>query len=263
MTTIITGGCETRHPSSYRMSRPNGLPHFVILIIRTYGEFQIGSEAFNVTPPHILIIAPNTPYSYSNPNGEYMDDWFQFKVSESQEAEQLLPMCNKPFPIDNHALFTFCIRQLLWEINYGQPDFSPSNINALLTLFFNHVGTAYLAKDNVQLRSPYITQLQHIRLEMENSTYTTHSIQKYAQQLNISESYFQYLYKSLFGISFQQDLIQFRVAYAKHMISTCDLPLEQIAEACGYSNEIHFYRQFKKLTGTTPAKYRKSNSTQP
>jgi len=47
------------------------------------------------------------------------------------------------------------------------------------------------------------------------------------------------------------------VDYAKELITSTTLPLEQIAYACGYSNEIHFYRQFLRKTGMTPGEYRK------
>ena len=63
--------------------------------------------------------------------------------------------------------------------------------------------------------------------------------------------------KKLFGVSFQQDLILMRVTRARFNLSTSNLSLSQIAELCGYNNEVHFYRQFKKLTGVTPAQYRK------
>lgn len=98
-----------------------------------------------------------------------------------------------------------------------------------------------------------------IRLEIANSLTEPHSIEKHAKELKISASYFQYLYKKIFGVSFQHDLIQIRINYAKYVLLTSNLPIDQIAETCGYSNEVHFYRQFKKITGTTPAKFRLSS----
>ena len=257
MIEAIKGGCETRHPSTYRMSRPKGLPNYVVLIIRTHGEFQIGIESFSITPPQVIILAPNTPYSYGNPNGEYVDDWLHFEISDSPYLQNLIAMCNKPFPIDKHNLYTFCIRQILWELTYNDSSYAQDNINALFSLLFNHLITAYNTQDSLRERSPYLSQLQLLRLEMENSLADKHSIKDYAQKLNISESYFQYLYKDLFGIPFQQDLIRMRVDHAKYIITTSNLPLECVAEVCGYTNEVHFYRQFKKMTGISPAKFRK------
>ncbi len=258
MIKAIKGGCETKHPSTFRMSRNKGLPNYVILIVRTYGEFQIGTEFFSVTPPQVIIIAPDTTYHYGNPHGDYVDDWLHFEIEHSPLIQQLLSMSNKPFIIGNHYLFSFCIRQILWELSYGQSPFAQNNMDALFTLLFNHLIAAYDAKDSLSTMNPFRSHLQLMRLEMENSVYEKHSIREHAQKLNVSESYFQYLYKSLFGISFRQDLIRMRVEYAKYIMTTSNLTLEQVAEICGYTNEIHFYRQFKKLMGTSPAKFRKS-----
>jgi len=48
-----------------------------------------------------------------------------------------------------------------------------------------------------------------------------------------------------------------RIDYAKDLLETSDLKLEQIAEYCGYSSEVHFYRQFKSIMEMTPAEYRR------
>lgn len=78
--------------------------------------------------------------------------------------------------------------------------------------------------------------------------------------LHISESYFQVLYRRLFGVSFQKDLISMRIDYAKTLLETSDLSVSAVSEMCGYQTEVHFFRQFKSLTGTTPLRYRKGVS---
>lgn len=62
----------------------------------------------------------------------------------------------------------------------------------------------------------------------------------------MSTSHFQHLYSQFFGVSFQNDLIQMRISHAEKLLQTTLLSMEQIAEACGYSNSTHFFRQFKK-----------------
>ena len=61
MIRAITGGYKTIHPSTYRMSRPKGLPHFVLLIVHSHGNFVINSEHFSVEPPQIIVLSPHTP----------------------------------------------------------------------------------------------------------------------------------------------------------------------------------------------------------
>ena len=53
-----------------------------------------------------------------------------------------------------------------------------------------------------------------------------------------------------------------RIEYAKELIISTNLPLEHIAYSCGYSNEVHFYRQFLSKTGMTPGDYRKNYTIQ-
>jgi AraC family transcriptional regulator len=47
-----------------------------------------------------------------------------------------------------------------------------------------------------------------------------------------------------------------RIEFACRELAKANLSLAQIALAAGFSNQAHFSRTFKRLTGTTPAKYR-------
>lgn len=258
MIQAITGGYETRHPSTYQMSRPKGLPHYVLLIIRTRGEFQLGENFFTANPGDALLISPNIPYYYGNPDGDYVDDWLHFAIGECPLKDQLNQISNTSFPVGNIELYTFCIRQILWELSYGSSDYAKENMDSLFKLLFNHLLAAYQSRNALETSLPYYNELQLVRLEIANSFSEPHSIGAHARKLKISESYFQYLYKKHFGVSFHHDLIRVRIDHAKFSLLTSNLTINQIAEACGYTNEVHFYRQFKKVTGTSPAKFRKS-----
>ena len=53
-----------------------------------------------------------------------------------------------------------------------------------------------------------------------------------------------------------QDLIEARINAARQLLTATDLPVHEIAAACGYQNATHFMRQFKEITGLTPSAYR-------
>ena len=65
----IQGGCSAAHPRAFHMSRPEGLPNYVLLLIRSCGEFEIDGKSYTVLPGHAVLFAPGTPYSYGNPEG--------------------------------------------------------------------------------------------------------------------------------------------------------------------------------------------------
>ena len=235
MIKAITGGYINIHPSTFRMSRPKGLPHFVLLVVRSHGSFDIGSEHFSVEPPQIIILAPHTPNYYGNPDGDYVNDWLHFDTDEPKLIERLNAISNHPFSVEDTDIFSFCIHHILLELSFGQPDLKDENMRALFTFLFNSLSTAHASFKSRNYATPLENQLKQLHLEI----------------------YFQLIYKKLFGVSFQQDLILMRVTRARFNLSTSNLSLSQIAEFCGYNNEVHFYRQFKKLTGVTPAYYRK------
>ena len=53
-----------------------------------------------------------------------------------------------------------------------------------------------------------------------------------------------------------EDVLQRRIEYAKYLLSSTDFTIYSISTMCGYANDVHFMRLFKKATGTTPSEYR-------
>ncbi len=83
------------------------------------------------------------------------------------------------------------------------------------------------------------------------------NIKSMSELLYVSETYFQELYKNLFGISCGADIINARVKYAMTLLSETGKPITETARRCGYNSPAHFARQFKAVTGFTPTEYRR------
>ncbi len=254
---ILRGGCNTRHPSSFFRSRPEGTNNWLVLIIKTPAQFSLNGRLTKVAPNTAIIISPQSPYEYHNPDGEYMDDWLHFSFPDDEFSIENLLSPNTFFPVKDMDSLSLYIRQMLWENTYNKSRFRSDNIDHLMHIFLNHLSTAFAQKESSNSYNSYNTKLQEIRLVMQSSLYDSKNANFFAKSLGISKSHFQHLYTMLFGISFQQDYIQMRIDYAKDLLETTDMPMEQIAEMCGYANEVHFYRQFKTYIEMTPAKYRR------
>ena len=83
------------------------------------------------------------------------------------------------------------------------------------------------------------------------------SIEGLAKLVHLSAPRFYGLYKKIFGISPRQDLIQKRIEVAqKLLIEDKKTSISKISESIGYSNQYHFIRQFKQITGKTPGQFR-------
>lgn len=255
---LINGGYFTRHPEGFCLDRPLGFEHYVLLCIRSEAEIHIDNRYFYTSSDSFLLIPPHTPYRYANPNGSYMNDWLHFEC-DSKDIE-VFPdsMWGIPFTNHNPSIIGTYIEQILWEKNFSSSSIQNENIHYLFQILFRHIANDF-SKKNKNSYSPYRFQLQQHRLAMQSSPYLNHQAKEKADELGISLSYYEHLYKDLFGLSFRSDYIKMKIDYAKNLIKTTSMPLETIALECGYNSAVHFHRQFLSKTGITPGEYRKKN----
>jgi AraC family transcriptional regulator len=78
------------------------------------------------------------------------------------------------------------------------------------------------------------------------------SMVQIASSVNVSPTYFASLFKAATGISLHQYVIKQRVAKAKILLETTDLPISNIASEVGFSSQSHLTYHCKRLTGMTP-----------
>jgi AraC family transcriptional regulator of arabinose operon len=82
------------------------------------------------------------------------------------------------------------------------------------------------------------------------------TIERLSNQVNLSPSHFQRLYKKTFQTSCIADVITCKLQFAKTSLTATSDTIRDIAIQCGYENEEHFMRQFKQAVGMTPTEYR-------
>lgn len=269
MFTVMHAGLNMRHPDTFFISQPAGTPGYLLLVVRTKASFTIGQDSFVTTPNSAVLIKHSTPYFYRGLDGEYADDWVHFDCSQ-EDLESISGICfNLPFSLSNPAVFSSYIQQILWEKNeeptdvfsHAEPDrLHEENLDMLIRLLLHNLLRVQQAGTDCSPYNPYLPKLQSLRLTLQTEPCRKYSTEQIAASLGISVSYFQHLYRKLFDVSFQTDLIHMRIEYAKGLLLNTDLTIARIAELCGYSSEIHFYRQFRKVTGMTPSAYRKACS---
>ena len=254
---LLYGGCHARHNPPFELSRPNGLDHFILLLVKTRAEFHIGDTILLSSPDSAVIIRPHTPYSYTSPDSPYADDWIHFTCAPADFPETARIPLNTFIPQENISRFTTFLEQILWEQNYAPEEYRTDNVNALFQVLMRNIALSCQEQGNRMAYNPYRTRLRNLRLSLLAAPYEKYEIKELAEQMGVSISYFQHLYSDIFGISFRADLISMRIEYAKELIQNTNLTMDEIAEQSGYTSEVHFYRQFRKETGFTPAYFRK------
>ncbi|KAA0126931.1 helix-turn-helix transcriptional regulator [Chryseobacterium sp. SN22] len=84
------------------------------------------------------------------------------------------------------------------------------------------------------------------------------SVQKVAEQLNVSAGYLSDMLRSLTGLNTQQHIHHRFIETAKEILSTTDLSISEIAYRMGFEYPQSFTRLFKSKTSQTPLEFRQS-----
>jgi AraC-like DNA-binding protein len=84
-----------------------------------------------------------------------------------------------------------------------------------------------------------------------------------AEQLHLSISRTSHVVRQCCGESFQQLVMNERVARAKVLLQASSWSLEEISQRCGFTDAPYFSRVFKRSTGLSPGAWRKRHAGHP
>ena len=115
------------------------------------------------------------------------------------------------------------------------------------------------ALHGVQLKDFYI---QEAITYMEHNYQRELTVEEVADACKLNRSYFSKLFKESMGCPPQEFLIRLRLSKAADMMKGTSRSIGSISIRCGYPNQLHFSRAFKKRYGVSPREWRAQNRLQ-
>ena len=94
---------------------------------------------------------------------------------------------------------------------------------------------------------------------MEQNFQRDLTVEELADVCKLNRSYFSKVFKESMGCPPQEFLIRMRLSKATELMKTSRSSIGDIAVACGYPNQLHFSRAFKKRYGISPREWRLEN----
>ncbi len=89
---------------------------------------------------------------------------------------------------------------------------------------------------------------------------TVHSLAEYS---GVNENRLFYVFNKYTGGGPGDYLITYRLNRAKEMLTTCNVPIQEVARNVGYSDALYFSRIFRKRFGTSPSSFREQFRNNP
>lgn len=138
-------------------------------------------------------------------------------------------------------------------------DASTLHLIGYLYLFMDaliRTSSTRLSAQGSQIKDFYIQEAVNY---IEQNYQRDLTVEEVADACRLNRSYFSKLFKDNMGCPPQEFLIGVRLAKAAEMMCNGNAPISEIAVRCGYSNQFHFSRAFKKRYGEPPQKWRAQN----
>lgn len=258
------------------------LDSFVFILVQE-GTLHItqGDTSFDVYPNEFAVLFPGILHYGTRPTeGRLSYYWTHFSITDPQHRicsesslrtrEELLPKNPVAFDVPASEYFllpeygrlsgekrsTLLFVQLLdisrrenfrssWRSNY-----------ALSTLLMEVSHEAHmvsrLSEEAVPVR--VLEAAEWIRTHYEQPF----SISELAEHFGYHPTYLSALFKKYTGYPVLSYINRTRINASKNLLGASMLPIAQVAESCGFTDEKHFMKLFKRLEGLTPTQYRKA-----
>lgn len=252
---ILRIGCNTTHDNSFLVHRPNGYEWYLLLLVKSPVIFTINDKELSMPANTLIIYDRNFPHKYRANESEYKNDWIHFEL-DSTFFNHFKIARNTPLSISNHYYLSDLIQKMANEF-YSNNPYGEQTIEYLMQILFIKIKEEMEAETFRPQHSRLHDELIKLRSDIYSNPQINWSIPLMAKRLHISPGYLQNIYKDTFFISCMSDVIKSRIIYAKELLIESNLQIGEVSDLCGYENDVHFMRQFKKLTAFTPSEYRR------
>lgn len=247
--------------AGFELERKYGYPSYTFLHFFHPVDIWINGERIHTRPNACIMYNIDTPQKFYSEQ-QLFHDWIHFEGDMDSHFTKFGLEYDKLYYPSNAEFIT----QITMELEHdffanktNRTDF----INAKTDELFIKL---YRACFNEMSPAIDVTTEELFR-DLRGTVFSTlkehWTVERMAKRVNLSPSRFHTLYKSVYGKSPVDDLIQARIQNAQNALMFSSLSISEIAEDLGYSNLTHFMRQFKAITGTTPKKYRESRNDTP
>ncbi|WP_332633541.1 AraC family transcriptional regulator [Halalkalibacter flavus] len=243
------------HSKPFYSSYKFGLQDYLFRL-QTEGTCQIviNGKAIDAEKGDLILLKPGDDYElkieegqnsgdfYVFCNGPWLDEWW--KRSKKPSISRI--------HLDEKILSLW--RQIIIEERRPSTAENKELKNYLMMALCLYLERAANETNTSLDRPPIVTRMMRF---IEEQALTSFKIQEVAEHVELSVSRAVHLFKEYVGKTMIEYAQEIRLAAAKDQMKYTSMPLDQIAENCGFGSYTYFHKVFKMKYGKAPGALRR------
>lgn len=254
---------------------PVALNFYNITIKRSFqGQMKYGKTYYDFDEGTLSFTAPNQIISIDNENDRNKDGW---SLLFHPDLIRQYPLGKA---IKNYSFFSYAVNEALHlsdeeektietivqniqkEMDSRLDNFSQDVIVSNLELLLNYCNRFYNRQfiKRKMATNDLLTSFDNVlkKYFSNNSDLKLPTVEKLANELNVSSSYLSDMLRNITGQNTQQHIHNTLIEKAKEILTTTDLNVSEIAYQLGFEYPQSFSKLFENKTNLTPIEYRHS-----
>jgi len=246
------------HPAIFRpVAEGRVLPEFQIIYITDgEGSFSCGDETYKVNPGCVMLVLPGLKHMYK-PLLEtgWHEYWVGFKgayFSRLLEEGRLSPE-HVFFQTGLHNIILSFFNQIFEEVRSQRPLYQLKTC-ALIMSLLAEVLTRERRKEQPNYYETIVAKAKYL---MESNVYSAINLVSISEQLDISTSRLNEIFKTYTSMTPYQYYIHIKIHKAESLLEQENIPVKEAAFRMGFEDQYYFSRLFKNKTGFSPSEWKK------
>jgi AraC-like DNA-binding protein len=251
---VVSGGRERCEPE-YLVARESFPYHCLEFVLSGEGELEVGGKRFKLLPGSLFSYGPGVPHrianSKNNPMTKYFVDFAGTRSDAFLEAIPLRPgeAAELGRPELLYSLFEELIRQ-------GQAG--GAQAQGICSKLLECLGQAarHSALPHGSLEGRAAEAFRKCEAYIRERYMSIGSIGEVAAACSIETAYMCRLFKRFERSSPYNLILRLRMGHAAEALRSGNPLVKEVAAACGFADQYQFSRQFKRVMGVSPERFK-------
>lgn len=246
-------------------------------VLEGQGDYHVGSRIYDLHAGDVVLLSNADPHELVVPEGRVLkhlvihfdpsfiwnslsnDMDYNFLLVFFERGEHFSNVLDRKNPATPHIFSLFQeIRREFEEERLCYELMVKIKLQTIFAEIIRNYDYIDPQKAGKPLSERDITQLNTVLHYIDEHLDGDLRLADLADIVHVSPAYFSTLFKRFNGVSPVEYIVRKRVQRAIELIHTTSQNLTEIAMACGFNNGTNFYKAFRRVTGRTPASYRRT-----